>query len=160
MSCNGVIRSTQNGWKWYSTRSFGWYMLVVLEFVMFVYLNAHIVSGSYSRFSFCYVGFPSNTEFAHRWCEFLKILFYKNCFCWKMKLMSYSRELQKFFHYTTGVQCLLLCFHTNESTSHHLAEHFMLLHGKCFRHVHIFSVNISTCWPWHDIVVFDMMPKT
>lgn len=105
-----------------------WYWTLLCLYI----LNTHTVSGSYSRFSIRYVGFLCNMEVAHRWCEFLKILFYKNCFSLRYELVSYSRELQKSFHYTNGVNCLLLCFHANESTSHHLAEHFMLLHGKCF----------------------------
>lgn len=82
-----------------------WYWSLLCLYV----LNIHIVSDSYSRFSICYVDFLCNMEVSHRWCEFLKILFYKNCFSLLCELVSYSRELKKSFHYTNGVHCLLLC---------------------------------------------------
>jgi hypothetical protein len=131
-----------------------WYWSLLCLYI----LITHIVSGSYSTFSFWYVGFLCNMEVAHRQCEFLKN---KVFFCWDMKLMSYSRELQKSFHYTSGVHCSLLCFHANESSFHTVAEHILLLHGKCFQQLNIFSVNMSTGWPWHNIVIVsNMLTKT
>jgi len=41
----------------------------------------------------------------------LKILFYKNCLLFRYELGSYSRELQKSFHYTSGVH--VCCFHAS-----------------------------------------------
>jgi hypothetical protein len=82
-----------------------WYWSLLCLYI----LITHIVSDSYSRFSFCYVGFLCNMEVAHRWCEFLKYYFLKTVFFF-VEIWNLCHTAENFKNLFITLAEFIICF--------------------------------------------------